>query len=388
MAYAYTPPGFLQNQNADDIHRRMLDALPTDIDKSEGQIPWDLTRPAALEKAEFVEFHLNEAIKLIFPQFSSGNWLDYHALRAKAEPRREANKATGALLVKGIAGTVIPRGFQFATPANLTASVIYETTEGVTLAGEPDENGMVSCVVPIAAVAGGMDGNVPADSVKLMVKPLSGIAYAGNPEAITGGTPEEDDESLIERILEASRRGSSFVGNCADYERWAKEVPGVGGAVCIPTPSGPGTVKLIVVDGNGQPANQQIIDAVTLRIMGTSPKDITRRAPIGAILTTTAPEVVSIDITASIVLDEGEAIGTVTARFENSLPEYWNDVMRDAKDTGTGFIRWVQVGAILANTPGVLDYTGLLINNETDNIPVTLEGYPQTGLVSLSGKQM
>ena len=76
--YPYETPEFLQGQSAEEIHRRMLDNLPSGIDKSEGNIPWDFTRPPALEKAEMVEFTINETIKLMFPQWSYGEWLDLH----------------------------------------------------------------------------------------------------------------------------------------------------------------------------------------------------------------------------------------------------------------------------------------------------------------------
>jgi hypothetical protein len=50
----------------------MFDALPADIDKSPLQIPWDYMRPPALEKARFVQFNLNEAIKNMYPQWAGG----------------------------------------------------------------------------------------------------------------------------------------------------------------------------------------------------------------------------------------------------------------------------------------------------------------------------
>ena len=123
--YTYEPPAFLLGQSADEIHTRMLDNLPAGIDKSEGNIPWDFTRPSALEKAEFVEFTLNETIKLIFVQWSYGEWLDRHGEKVNCI-RRAANRASGTLEVTGTVGTVIPSGFQFATPANITTSVIFE----------------------------------------------------------------------------------------------------------------------------------------------------------------------------------------------------------------------------------------------------------------------
>ena len=320
--YPYSPPDFLLGQSADEIHRRMLNALPAGIDKSEGNIPWDFTRPSALEKAEFVEFTLNETIKLIFLQWAYGKWLDLHGEMVHTI-RRAANHASGTLNVTGTPGTVIPTGFQFATPANLTASVIFETLESVTLDGVPDNRRQVTAAIDIQAVEGGLIGNVAEDTIKLMVNPLSGIAYCSNPEPMTGGAEAEADEDYVIRILDAMRIGSSMTGCVADYIRWGREVPGVGQVVVDPEwddPSLPekfhyldalgyrrcaGAVRLIIVDSNGIPANQQIIDAVYLHIMGTGDDDVKRLAPIGAHVTVIAPEGMTIDISAAVLLEDG-----------------------------------------------------------------------------------
>lgn len=226
-SYEYEAPAFLRGQSAEEIHRRMLDSLPQGIDKSEGNIPWDFTYPAALEKAEMVEFTLNETIKLMFPQWSYGEWLDLHGEKVNCI-RRAANRATGTLDVTGTKGTVIPMRFQFATPSDLTASVIFETTESVKLDGEPNSKGQVTCRVAIRAVDGGLAGNVSEDTIKLMMEPKSGIAYVTNPEPATGGAEAESDADYLIRVLDAMRNGSSMTGCVADYIRWGKEIPAVG----------------------------------------------------------------------------------------------------------------------------------------------------------------
>ena len=63
-------PAFLENQSIDDIHLRMMENLPYDIDTSEGGHPWNLTYPPAYEKAFLVEYIMTESIKLIFPKFA------------------------------------------------------------------------------------------------------------------------------------------------------------------------------------------------------------------------------------------------------------------------------------------------------------------------------
>ena len=402
-AYPYDAPEFLRRQSAEEIHRRMLDSLPQGIDKSEGNIPWDFTRPPALEKAEMVEFTLNETVKLMFPQWSYGKWLDLHGEKVNGI-RRAANRASGALSVTGTKGTVIPVGYQFATPAELTSSVLFEAIESVSLDGEPDSKGQVTRQVPIRALDGGLTGNVAEDAVKLMVKPMSGIAYVTNPEAITGGAEAESDADYLIRILDAMRNGSSMTGCVADYIRWGKEVPAVGQVIVDPEWPDPGlpeqfhyldrlgrercagAVRLIIVDSSGLPANKQILDAVYIHIAGDGPEDIKRLMPIGAHLTVIAPEGLTVNIAAEVQLEEGADVEAVKERFRKNLAGYWLTVGQEAVDDEIGhlgYIRWVQVGAVLAKTLGVIDYTGLTVNGGTVNIPVEHVQYPVTGEVEL-----
>lgn len=404
--YEYETPEFLQNQSADEIHARMLANLPGGLDLGEGSIAWDFTRPSALEKAEMVEFTLNETIKLIFPQWSYGEWLDLHGEKENVI-RRAANRASGSISVTGTVGTVIPSGYQIATASDITASVIFETIESTVLTGEPDEFGLVTNTIDIQAVEGGLSGNVDADSIKLMVTPLSGISSLTNAEALTGGTEAESDEEYLVRILDAVRNGYSMTGCNADYIRWAKEVAAVGQVIVDPEwndPSLPenfhytdqaghqrcaGAVRLIIVDANGMPANQQILNSVYLHIAGTGDTDIERLMPIGAHLTVVAPKDVGVDIEANVLLEEGEDTVTVTNRFKNGLIDYWREVAQEAADdaeTHTGYIRMVQVGAVLAKTEGVIDYTELKVNGGTVNIPITNAEYPVTGEVTLSAQ--
>ena len=401
--YPYEAPEFLQGQSADEIHQRMLDSLPAGIDKSEGNIPWDFTRPAALEKAEMVEFTLNETVKLMFPQWSYGKWLDLHGEKVNCI-RRAANRATGKLEVTGVKGTVIPAGYQFATPADLTASMVFEAVEGVTLDGEPDSRGQITCELEIRALDGGLAGNVMEDTIKLMVEPMSGIAYVTNKAPMTGGAETEADEDYLIRVLDAMRNGSSMTGCVADYIRWGKEVPAVGQVIVDPEwpdPSLPeqfhytdplgrdkcaGAVRLIIVDSNGLPANQQILDAVYQHIAGDGPEDIERLMPIGAHLTVIAPQGLTVDVEAEVLLEDGEDIAAITERFKKSLARYWLAVGQEAINdqvSHRGFVRWVQVGAVLAKTPGVKDYTGLIVNGGVVNLPVEHVQYPVTGEVVL-----
>ena len=118
-------PDFLQNETVESIHARMLNSLPSDvdIDKSEGQFLWDFTRPTALEKQYFVEYKLVEAIKLIFPMFSSGIYLDYHA-ESRNMKRKSATASVGTITITGAAGVEIPLGARIIAIADAYDSLV------------------------------------------------------------------------------------------------------------------------------------------------------------------------------------------------------------------------------------------------------------------------
>ncbi len=401
MAIDYSMPEFLEGYSVDEIQGRMLALLPSDIEKTENSIPWDFTRPPAVEKAEFVEFHLNETIKLCFPQWAYGKWLDYHG-EVRNVIRKEANCASGYLQIVGIAGTEIPSGFLFATSANassLSASVVFALVEGLTIG----ETGVEIALVE--AVSGGVSGNVAVDTVKLMVNPLSGVSYVSNLEPISGGTEIEDDESYRERILEAIALGLSYTGCNADYLRWAKEVSGVGYVIVDPEWNDPelpesfhyrdasgvercaGAVRLIVVDENGSPGNEQILSELMLYISGVDERDISRLAPIGAKVTVVAPSTLYLDLSADLVLEEDSDLEVVTADILVNLQEYWVSVAMEAQASvsGTAWIYYAQVGAVIAKTSGVLTYENLLVNGGTEGILLTQAEFPCTGEVAFLG---
>lgn len=373
MSTEFVAPSWLNDQDAETIHKRMMAALPADIDDTEAGFPWDLTKPSALEKAELLQFHLVETLKLMFPMWAYGEWLDYHAHRIHLS-RRPGTQAYGTLTISGLVGTTIPEGFVFAVPAvGNSPAVEFLTEEEVTIG----ESGTVE--VGIIAAEIGLAGNVPEGAVAIMAEPMTGITAVTNLERITGGTVEEDDDSLRERILEAERAGeASFVGCDADYIRWAKEVPGVGEAFVIPQwdPDVKNSVKLVVLDANGEPANERILEDVFNYIM--SPDDrINRKAPIGAILTVAAPTMVPITYALKATLRAGYDAASVRVAIESDI---WNYYVQAKEDN---LVKYNEIHAIITRSPGIFDFTGLTLNGKTENIVLKQDEYPATESIEL-----
>lgn len=332
----YTPPDFLQNQDVDTIYNRMKENLPEDIDTEEGSFFWDVARPVAIEKAEMVEFQLNEVLKVCFPQWAYGEYLDLHAEMVGLQ-RRPAVPASGYVTVTGQPGTYLPAGTELATPAvGDQPSIIFRTKEALYL----DESG--TGTVEVEATTPGTIGNVAANTITLMVQPVPGITSITNPEPTTGGTEEEDDESLRMRYFQRVRAPSTG-GNKADYINWALEVPGVGGVSVIPVRDGPGTVSVAIINTNKEPADQTLVDKVQNYIAPPWVNEVEAEAMAlggyGASIDDTGDSV-------KLVYDaQGE--GTVThAGLEGLLqqPGIWQARTRVKADDSTGETDLLQIG--------------------------------------------
>lgn len=89
----------------------------------------------------------------------------------------------------------------------------------------------------------GSIGNVPSGYINLIAQ--AGFDTCTNSKISKTGTDTEDDELYRQRILERKRKPSR-AGTKDDWERWAKEVPGVSGAIAYPLERGNGTVDIII----------------------------------------------------------------------------------------------------------------------------------------------
>ena len=303
-AEEFTIPDFLENSSEDEIHKKMLDNLPEDIDKSEGGFPWDFTRPTAIEISELREYVLVEVLKSLFPSTCEESYLlDLHG-SSRGITRRESVNSTGYVSVTAAAGTVIPLGYIFSTEADEDGNTVsFISIEEVTV----DESGTAD--VPVEAEEGGAEGNVLPNTVVLQVGDETGnmldeITSVTNPEGMAGGIDEENDDDYRERLVEYDKsQDISYIGNIADYKRWALSVPGVGSATVIPAEKGNALVTLILTDQSGQPADEEIRNAVYDYIMSpNNPED--RLAPVGAMITIEDPESYIVNVSATVYLKE------------------------------------------------------------------------------------
>lgn len=357
-------PAFLQNYDEDDIHKELLDLVPDSYDKSEGQHFYNFTRPTAHVVAKMRGFDLPEAIKLIWPKYSSGEYLDLHA-ELRNMKRKEAQYATGYVTISGKAGTAIPAGYTMSTEArNDIASKDYVTTEACVIG----DDGTVT--VAAKANVAGKDGNTAANTILVNTSSFDDVTGINNANAFTGGVDEEDDEELYARISDYDQtQGDSNVGNPSDYKRWAESLPGTGTAKVLRATDTSGLVTIILTDGNGEPATEDLCEEVYNYIM--SPNDeYARLAPCGATLRVISPTTVTISVQATVKLTAG-TIASLKATYAAKLKEYFGEAM-DNKE-----ILYHRVCNVLGDIAGVYDFTDLTVNGGTSNIPLDDGVYPQ-----------
>lgn len=203
---------------------------------------------------------VEEVDQQAFPLTSSGAYLDMHA-EARGLARKGATHAAGTLLFgrayPAEADITIPKGTLCQT-ASEGGTVVETTEDGVMQAGTN------SVEVPAQAREAGINGNILAGRVSVIITPVSGISTVGNPEAFSGGTDEEEDESLRERLRQLYRAIPNGT-NCAFYRTQALTHPLVGSAKAISTPRGLGSVD-VVLWGQGIPVQADVVQEVQTQL--------------------------------------------------------------------------------------------------------------------------
>lgn len=362
---------YLTEQTEEAIRQRMLDRLPSDLDRSEGSFAWDALAPVAIELAQ-AAIWAQEVLRRGFAQTTFGAYLD---LRAEEHglTRRPAVAATGAVTFTGTAGTVIPVGTRVSTASTTAApAVVFRTIEAATI----PESGSVA--VRIEAEVPGASGNVAAGTIRFLAASVPGVTSVTNAEPTTGGADEEDDESLRARLLQRVRSPSAS-GNRADYVRWALEVPGVGWVSVIPVRDGPGTVSIAIIDMQGQPASPELVQAVQNHIAPDGPLG-GGLAPIGADVRVEAATAVLIHVSATLTVAEGYNPDSVRSAVAENIRAY----LRSLAFAEDNDVRISRIGQAILDTPGVLDYTDLTVNGGTSNIEVGPQEVAILGVVDLT----
>ena len=201
---------------------------------------------AAAAEIQALYIYADWALTQSFPQSAAGKYLDYNG-QLRGITRKSGHKAGGILRFKIDSARAEPLRVPAGTVCTTAGLVRFVTTEDALIRA-----GALYADAAAEAEIVGTAGNVPAERITNMTRAPVGVTGVTNPAAFAGGSGEEDDESLRERILDSFIRLPNGA-NAAFYELRALSHPGVEAVRVIPRHQGIGTVGVVVSAAGGVP---------------------------------------------------------------------------------------------------------------------------------------
>ncbi len=356
----------LKSTTVDEVHEELLDNISDTYQKTEGFPVWDILKATAYgikklwDKCFKIEY-LQDVDNL------TGDDLERFIYQRKGLTRKEATYATGYIQIVSGSGN-IDAGDLFATESNIQFESLEtkEVTAGDTVA--------------IQAVESGTTGNVIAGVITQMPVTIQGISQITNPEVTTDGYDEEDDDSLRDRYYEALQEPATS-GNIYHYRRWAKEVSGIGDCKVFPLWNGDNTVQIVVVDDDGLVPSEETVARCQEYIDPNSSGTGEGEAPIGAYCTVIAAEPLTVNISATVVLDNTQTLEDIKTAFETLVTDYFADIV-----FSSDYVSPAKIGNFLLSCDGVSDYDSLLLNNSSSRITIPDKSIAILGTVTLNAQ--
>ena len=366
-----------------NLRQEMLDRVPDTYDKRDtAPIPTAIS-PAAYALAGFY-LSLDQVQRSAFIQTAVGDGLDMLAVIGGL-----TRYPASAAVRLGIFNTAVPIGARFST-INGTNSINFAVTAAATVS-EPEEG---FTYYQLTAETPGTIGNEYTGPI-LPITTIPGLTSAQITDILVPGDDTETDDAFRERLIEALNN-RPFGGNIADYRQNVLAIDGVGGVQVYPTWNGGGTVKLSVLGADFLPASPTLVENVQNAIDPPPNQGLgLGLAPIGAKVTVVAPTELTVNVSATLMLAAGYAIGQVQEPVEQAIEAYLLSV-RQEWDTNTSStavsyaadVYVARITAAIVGVTGVVNATNVQLNGGTADLILTETGetqqVPVIGTVALN----
>ncbi len=351
----------------------MLALVPGTYDKRDGSPIPSALGPAAYG-LEGVYVALDAIQRSGYVQTAVGQSLDLLAAIAGL-----ARRAATPAVRQGSFNQEVPLGARFSTIAG-AASINFAVSNAA--------DAQLTAEVP------GILGNDYFGNI-LPITTLPGLTQAVLGDILIPGEDEETDDALRARLIE-SLNARPFGGNVASYRADVGAITGVGAVQVYPIWNGGGTVKLSILGADLLPAPAELLELVQNTIDPAPNQGLgLGLAPIGAQVTTVAPDSVTVNVAATVQLAPGYTIPQVTPLVTQALEAYLADVRAGwaTQLTPTAveyeadvFISRVVAAIVLAQ--GVVNASDTTLNGAAADLRLTQSGalqqVPVLGTVMLS----
>lgn len=371
----------LSQQTYQNILAQMLDRVPATFDKRDtSPIPTALG-PAAYALEGFY-ISLNQVQLAAYIQTATGQSLDYLAIIAGL-----TRYPASAAVRLGIFDMAVPIGSRYST-INGADSINFQATAATTGPTEGDYYFQLTAETP------GSIGNEYTGPI-LPITAIPGLNSAQITDILVPGDDEESDEDFRARIIEALN-DRPFGGNIASYRTYIMAIDGVGAVQVYPTWNGGGTVKCSVLGADFLPASPTLVENVQNAVDPPPNQGLgLGTAPIGAQVTIVAPDTLTVNVSATLQLASGYAIGQVQTPIQQAIENYMLSVRQEwATPVNTTSVEYqanvyvARIVAAIVSVPGVINATNVQLNGGTADLILTETGatqqVPITGTVTLS----
>lgn len=340
---------------------RMLDRVPTDVDKREGSIIYDALAPAAAELCQMY-IDLDTVLQETFADTASREYLILRAKERGITPY-EATAAVG----KAVFNIAVPPGSRFSldkfnykvteviSGQNFSYKVVCETT-----GSEPNHN--LGTLIPIDY--------------------LQGLTKAELVEILTPGEDEEVTENIRKRYL-ATFDKQAFGGNRADYLEKINAIYGVGGCKVYRAWNGGGTVKCIIINSEYKKPSQSLIDDVQTAIDPTQNQgEGLGIAPIDHVVTIAGVTETTVNLATTITYADGWNFTECQPYIQETIDKYFVELNKTWSDSNSIIVRISQIESRLLDLEGIVDIANTTLNGAVQNLVLSADAIPVRGGLS------
>lgn len=337
--------------NKIEARNTFLANLENNFSKIEGSFNFDIASAYGIEAESIyksLEYWVNQTF---IDTATEDEFIDYHAMLFGVT-RKQGTKARGEITITGKADTTISAGAIVLKTDSTKYRLLYDTTIAF--------NG--KAVAEVECLEAGEIGNCAIGEIVNFEIANADIFMVTNEKAFTNGYEKEPNDSLIARAKERILK-PAHSGNVYDYEKWAKEIDGVGKVLVEPLWNGNGTVRVRISNYNNTLADSELIRKVKKRI-----EQIDGR-PVGADVTVTSFDGKNISILVSVILSPGTKLNAVTDLISSKIKQMIKDNSALYSLNNKEILSINRVEKIALSIDGVEDCK-VLINNDSKNITV------------------
>lgn len=351
-----------EDRTYESILEEMLAEAPAGIDTRQGSIYYDSVAACALKLAAFY-VDASIILELVSVTTATGTYLDDKGKECGVT----RNPATPAKYLFIYEGTKPQPGTRFF------ADNLYFYLE--------DNDGVLYLV---SEVGGETANSIIEGSRATPVNTVAGLIRAEFGPLVEPGQDTESDDDYRDRIQDKIG-GPAQNGNKHHYKSWCEEVTGVGRAHIIPLWNGENTVKGVLLDPDGRPVSEAVVERVQEYIDPGGTGLGEGVANIGAHFTAAAAFPIDIIVSCSITLSAGYSLADVQISAIAAIQAYLRGLALNTADDEEMVVRISSIGAMIHALVGVVDYSDLTLNGDTANISVPKDHVAVLEEVVISG---